>query len=258
MGHAYAARRVYVLNCHALHQIWLDKHVLRTFSERYCSLYGPVAPTRKEPLSRPMPRHLLAVPSGLYIGRRRILNWGNWFGINLAAAMAVASSGGFRKGELTLQGGVSHALTRISRASLFWITHGATARAPAASQLFALQPGDKAGLLAGPCKNGPGAPFRRPPALLRIRPGGRRQHGCPALYTRPPLPNTDRQSASALRCSHRHATSNQCGIGTSTVAPARCSWSSSVRRAPRSAPGTRFVWAWPAHCWRQVPQGLRF
>ena len=159
MGHAYAVRRVHVLNGRAFHQFWLAKHVLRTFSARYCSLYGSVAPTRKEPLSRPMLKRLLAVPSGLNIGRRRTLVWDSWFGVNLAAAMAVASSGGFRKGELALQDGVDHTLTRMSRASLFWIIRGTIVRAPSAAQLRALQPGDKAGLLAGPCKNDPWGAF---------------------------------------------------------------------------------------------------
>ena len=63
-----------------------------------------------------------------------------------------------------------------------------------------------------------------------------------------------RQSASALRrCSHQHASSNHCGIGTSTAASTRRSWSSSVRRELRSTPDTRPVWAWPARCWRQAP-----
>ena len=51
MGHAYAVRRVHVLNGRNFHQFRLAKHVLRTFSARYCSLYGSVAPARKEPLS---------------------------------------------------------------------------------------------------------------------------------------------------------------------------------------------------------------
>jgi hypothetical protein len=159
MGHVYAVRRVHVLNGRAFHQFWLAKHVLRTLSARYCSLYGSVAPSRKEPLSRPMLKRLLAVPNGLSIGRRRTLDWTSWFGINLAAAMAVASSGGFRKGELALQDGASHALTRMSRASLFWIIRGAIVRAPTEAQLLALRPGDKAGLLAGPCKNDPWGAF---------------------------------------------------------------------------------------------------
>ena len=70
MGHAYAARRVYTLIGRAFHQFWLAKHVLRTFSERHCSLYGSVAPTRKKLLYRPMLKRLLAVPNGLNIGRR--------------------------------------------------------------------------------------------------------------------------------------------------------------------------------------------
>ena len=159
MGHVYAARRVHVLNGRTFHQFWLAKHVLRTLSARYCSLYGSVATTRKEPLSRPMLKRLLAVPSGLSIGRRRTLDWGSWFGVNLAAAMAVANSGGFRKGELALQDGASHALTRMSRASLFWIISGTIVRAPTTAQLLALRPGDKAGLLAGPYKNGPWGAF---------------------------------------------------------------------------------------------------
>jgi len=73
--------------------------------------------------------------------------------------MAVASSGVFRKGKLALQDGASHALAQMSRASLFWIFRGTILRAPTATQLLALQPGDKAGLQAGPCKNGPWGAF---------------------------------------------------------------------------------------------------
>ena len=176
--------------------------------------------------ARPMPKRLLAVPSGLNIGRRRIPNWDIWFGINLAAAMAVASSGVFRKGELALQDGASHAQTQMSRASLTVLDHPRCHRASAGS-IPALHPpaGRQSGVTSRAVQKWSlGHLFRRPPALLRIRPGSVRPFSA-ARY---------RQSASALhRCSHQHAGSNQCGIGTSTTASARCSWSFSVRRLGR-------------------------
>ena len=104
MGHVYAVRRTHVLNGHTFHQFNLVNSVLHTLSDRYCSIYGNTAAERKEPLSRQMLKTLLATASGLKLGRGRTLNWDSWFGINLAAAMAVSSSGGFRKGEIALEG----------------------------------------------------------------------------------------------------------------------------------------------------------
>ena len=108
MGHVYAVRRVHILNGHTFHQFNLVHSVLRTLNDRYCSIYGNTAAERKEPLSRQMLKTLLATPSGLKLSRGRTLNWDSWFGINLAAAMAVSSSGGFRKGEIALEAGAAH------------------------------------------------------------------------------------------------------------------------------------------------------
>ena len=249
MGHVYAVRWVHVLNGRTFHQFWLAKHILQALSARYCSLYGSVAPTRKEPLSRPMPKRLLAVPSGLSIGRRRTLDWGNWFGINLAAAMAVASSGGFRKGELALQDGASQTLTRMSRASLFWIVSGTVIRAPTGGQLLALRPGDKAGLLVGPCKNGPwGAFFAAHPLCFAYDPD---DADSTAVRLQTPVLRCPVIAFALRRCSHPRVCSSRCGIGTSVVAPTRCSLLSLERRAQRRTLSTPSGWAWPAHSWRQ-------
>ena len=165
MGHVYAVRRVHILNGHTFHQFNLAHSVLRTLNDRYCSIYGNTAAERKEPLSRQMLRTLLATPSGLRLGRGRTLDWDSWFGINLAAAMAVSSSGGFRKGEIALEAGAAHTNLRMSRASLFWIIQGRIIRCPTEETLTRLEKGDKAGLLVGPCKNDPWGEFFAPHPL---------------------------------------------------------------------------------------------
>jgi hypothetical protein len=165
MGHVYAVRRTHVLNGHTFHQFNLVNSVLHTLSDRYCSIYGNTAAERKEPLSRQMLKTLLATASGLKLGRGRTLNWDSWFGVNLAAAMTVASSGGFRKGEIALEAGAAHTNLRMSRASLFWIIRGCIIRCPTEAQLAGLEKGDKAGLLVGPCKNDPWGEFFAPHPL---------------------------------------------------------------------------------------------
>jgi hypothetical protein len=165
MGHVYAVRRTHVLNGHTFHQFNLVNSVLHTLSDRYCSIYGNTAAERKEPLSRQMLKTLLATASGLKLSRGRTLNWDSWFGINLAASMAVSSSGGFRKGEIALEAGAAHTNLRMSRASLFWIIQGCIIRCPTEAQLAGLEKGDKAGLLVGPCKNDPWGEFFAPHPL---------------------------------------------------------------------------------------------
>ena len=173
LAHLHAVGRVHRLHGVVFDHGQLASTVVKTLNTRYCEFYGTLTPGRKEPLTRRMLRAMLEPGlRGLDLGGGRALDWGSWFGTNLAAAMAVASSGGFRKGELALASGAAHSRLRMSRASLFWIIGGELLRCPTPRQLAGLQAGDKAGLLAGPCKNDPwGVHFGAHPLYFAFVPG---------------------------------------------------------------------------------------
>ena len=173
LAHLHAVGRVHRLHGLVFDHGQLASTVVKTLNTRYCEVYGTLTPGRKEPLTRRMLRTMLEPRhQGLSLGGGRVLDWGSWFGTNLAAAMAVSSSGGFRKGELALAAGAAHSRLRMSRASLFWIIGGELLRCPSPLQLAGLQAGDKAGLLAGPCKNDPwGVHFGAHPLYFAFVPG---------------------------------------------------------------------------------------
>jgi hypothetical protein len=124
-------------------------------SVEYELVHGPesLVPHRREGFSRAHLKSMLAVDTvthgGLPLSSRSfpVLVWESWLGRNIAACLAVASSGGFRKAELTLAPGVVFDAMHMSRASLFWVLQGVICRFPSLAQLHGMRSGDQAGLL---------------------------------------------------------------------------------------------------------------
>jgi hypothetical protein len=159
MGLCYAVKRNHVRYGKRFECLSMAKAVLKTLNTEYARREGPecLVPARKEPISRAMLRQIQRAPDGLDLHNRTVpkLQWGSWFGHNLAAMLCVAASGGFRKAELCLDDAMEFDAMHMSRASLFWIIKGVVVRCPSVGQLRSLQEGDMAGLLACPAKNDP-------------------------------------------------------------------------------------------------------
>ena len=102
--------------------------------------------------------------------------------MNLAAAIALASGGGFRIAELALAAGELFGATRMSRASLFFIIGGVIHRAPTAAKLLSMVPGDQTGVLVGAAKNDPWAEHFGPRPLFFTL--NLRDPNCPAAKLR--------------------------------------------------------------------------
>ena len=96
----------------------------------YALVHGPgsLAPRRKEGFSR---RHLCQMLEAmrtrdLPLRSRQfpILTRDSWLSQNVAAVLAVSSSGGFRKAEVSLPAQAAFSSMHMSRASLFWVLGG--------------------------------------------------------------------------------------------------------------------------------------
>ena len=170
LGLCYAVKRNHVRLGKRFECLSMAKAVVKTLNTEYARREGPecLIPARKEPLSRAMLRLLLAAPGALNLHNRTVprLVWSSWFGLNLAAMLCVAASGGFRKAELCLDQNTEFDAMHMSRASLFWVINGVVVRCPTVAQLQNLQVGDKAGLLACPAKNDPWGCFFMPHPLF--------------------------------------------------------------------------------------------
>ena len=161
LGYLYAIRRI-----HEIHDLNFDvggnvAAVVKFLCKEYELFHGPesLIPWRREGLSLRDLRMMLdpVKTNGLRLDSKQFpsLEWKTWLGRNLMAALVLSCAGGFRKAELSLAADVVFDATHPSRASLFFIINGVIERCPGAEKLRSMQEGDRAGLIACPCKNDP-------------------------------------------------------------------------------------------------------
>ena len=135
------------------------------------SFGGPYSlmPDRKEPLTTPIVRLMMAAPDGSPGGLRRQENWNEVYFVSWRAFVLTTRHTGARKADLLDVVAAEFSAGSMTRANLKWRTNGVVYAAPSDEMLRALKDGDAAVLIPSCCKNDPfGMHFGDSPIYLPV------------------------------------------------------------------------------------------
>jgi hypothetical protein len=166
-----AVRRIHARAGHTTPATPAITRLVNGLCRMYVRAHGPYSlmPDRKEPLTTPIIRLMLAAPAGSPGGMRRRVNWLEVYFVSWRAFVLTTRHTGARKADLLDVVAAEFSAGSMTRANLKWRINGVVYAAPSDEMLRALKDGDAAVLIPSCCKNDPfGMHFGDSPIYLPV------------------------------------------------------------------------------------------